>query len=555
MPGTQTVGDGTDYIAQVAGSMSSATGTFPVFSCTSSPGCQPTETGSFGHSGPGGPQTPNIFSLQLNTNFGITTSLCPTTSTGCGGVLQFIYSAQDNSINVQPALAGFGSGTCPTGFGNQAGNCYETGLPAAPLPTTLTVADLSNVSFTGSVLAGADTVVLTDAGTATAVADVSPLDAVGQWTQAEFGVLGDAGGSQALFSPDTTIVAQTSPDTGTDAAPTCVNGEITLETNNLNQVDTPTSLAGSSPAILSEQSNSLTTPGSCVTAPQPATTSTSVTSSPNPSTVGNPVTLEATVTPTDGGGTVAFYADGSTTPISGCGTQTLSPVSGSTYHATCVTSSLGVGPHSISATYSGDNGYAGSSGSLAGPQVVDQISTTTIVTSSPNPSTFGQTVTFTAIETPTDGGGTTAFYADGSTTPISGCGAELLTLVAGTYQASCATSTLGAGPHPISATYSGDTDYAGGSGSLPGGQVVSRASTATTLASSVHPSVHHQPVTFTATVVPTDGSGTVAFLAGTKTIPHCSAQTLSLVGADYEATCTDCLPQGGAPQHHRHLLR
>jgi len=236
---------------------------------------------------------------------------------------------------------------------------------------------------------------------------------------------------------------------------------------------------------------------------------------------------------------VAFYADGSSTPISGCGTQTLAPVSGSTYRATCVTSSLGVGPHSISATYSGDNGYAGSTGSSAAPQVVDQISTDTIVTASPNPSTFGQTVTFTAIETPSDGGGTVAFYADGSATPIFGCGSELLTFVAGTYQASCPTSTLGAGPHSISATYSGDTDYAGSSGSLPGGQVVGRASTGTTLASSVNPSVHHQPVTFTATVVPTDGSGTVAFLAGTKIIPHCGAQTLSLVGADYEATCTD----------------
>jgi large repetitive protein len=171
--------------------------------------------------------------------------------------------------------------------------------------------------------------------------------------------------------------------------------------------------------------------------------------------------------------------------------------------------------------------------------VVDQISTTTIVTASPNPSTFGQTVTFTAIETPSDGGGSVAFYADGSITPISGCGARPLALSAGTYQASCPTSTLGAGPHSISATYTGDTDYAGSSGSLPGGQVVSRASTGTTLASSVNPSVHHQPVTFTATVVPTDGSGTVAFLAGTKTIPHCGAQTLSLVGADYEATCTD----------------
>jgi uncharacterized repeat protein (TIGR01451 family) len=68
---------------------------------------------------------------------------------------------------------------------------------------------------------------------------------------------------------------------------------------------------------------------------------------------------------------------------------------------------------------------------------------------------------------------------------------------------------------------------------------VEKATTTTTLSSSVHPSVHHQPVTFTATVTPTDGSGTVAFYAGTKVISHCGTQSLSLVGSKYEATCVD----------------
>ena len=68
---------------------------------------------------------------------------------------------------------------------------------------------------------------------------------------------------------------------------------------------------------------------------------------------------------------------------------------------------------------------------------------------------------------------------------------------------------------------------------------VKRATTTTTISSSVNPSIHHQPVTFTATVTPTDGSGTVAFYAGTKVIPHCGTQPLSLVGSTYEATCVD----------------
>jgi uncharacterized repeat protein (TIGR01451 family) len=63
--------------------------------------------------------------------------------------------------------------------------------------------------------------------------------------------------------------------------------------------------------------------------------------------------------------------------------------------------------------------------------------------------------------------------------------------------------------------------------------------TTTTLSSSVNPSIHHQPVTFTATVTPTDGSGTVAFYAGTKVISHCGTQSLGLVGGKYQATCVD----------------
>ena len=68
---------------------------------------------------------------------------------------------------------------------------------------------------------------------------------------------------------------------------------------------------------------------------------------------------------------MAFYADGSATAISGCGTQPLTLASGSTYTATCTTSSLPAGSHPISASYSGDGSSPASSGSLATGQTVN----------------------------------------------------------------------------------------------------------------------------------------------------------------------------------------
>jgi hypothetical protein len=98
------------------------------------------------------------------------------------------------------------------------------------------------------------------------------------------------------------------------------------------------------------------------TPPPPLSTAVSLAASPSAPTSGQSFTVTATVAPTDGGGTVAFYADGSGTPITGCGAQALSPA-GSSYQASCTIAGLPAGGHSISASYAGDASYAGSSGS------------------------------------------------------------------------------------------------------------------------------------------------------------------------------------------------
>ena len=218
-----------------------------------------------------------------------------------------------------------------------------------------------------------------------------------------------------------------------------------------------------------------------------------VASSLNPSTFGQAVLFTAAVTPATAGGTVQFK-DGA----NALGTATIAGGK-----ATFSISTLAVGTHSISAVYSGDANDAAST-SAALSQVVRQVSSSVALTSSLNPSTFGQTVTFTAAITPASAGGTIQFK-DGAnvlgTATISGGKATL------------AIATLAVGAHSITAVYSGDTnDAASTSGVLV--QTVHQAATSVAVASSLNPSTFGQSVTFTATVAPASATGTVQIKDG-----------------------------------------
>jgi hypothetical protein len=190
----------------------------------------------------------------------------------------------------------------------------------------------------------------------------------------------------------------------------------------------------------------------------------------------------------------------------------------------------------IVATYSGDTNNAGSIGTLT--QVVNPLpATTTAVASSLNPSTSGQSVTFTATVTggslPT---GTVNFTSNGAA--ISGCGA--VALAAGNSQ--CSTSTLSVGSDAIVATYSGDSNNAGSSAALT--QVVNPLpATTTTVACNPNPSLSGQSVMCAATV--SGGSsptGTVSFTSGGLPIGgNCVSLTLTSGGAQ---CTTSILPVG-----------
>ncbi len=98
--------------------------------------------------------------------------------------------------------------------------------------------------------------------------------------------------------------------------------------------------------------------------PPPAATTVTLTAAPQSAKVGEQVALTAVVDPTDGAGSIAFYADESATPLANCGAQALAADAGR-YQATCSTAALPAGSHTLKAIYTGDASYAGSSDSTS----------------------------------------------------------------------------------------------------------------------------------------------------------------------------------------------
>jgi len=180
-------------------------------------------------------------------------------------------------------------------------------------------------------------------------------------------------------------------------------------------------------------------------APLPPTTTT-VSAAPTTISFGQSDVLTATVSPTPDGGTVTF-SDG--------GGALCSAAALSSGQATCTTAALPVGSDMVTATYSGDADYAGSSGTTT--VVVSPLATTTAASVTPSSAQVGQPVTVTATVSPTPDGGTVTFSDGGGAL----CSAAALS----SGQATCTTAALPVGSDMVTATYSGDADYAGSTGS------------------------------------------------------------------------------------------
>jgi hypothetical protein len=215
---------------------------------------------------------------------------------------------------------------------------------------------------------------------------------------------------------------------------------------------------GSTSSILSQVVNKGSTTTAVATSGTPSFPAQSVTFTATVS-----VTAPASGTPT---GTVTFK-DGATA----LGTGTLS---GNT--ATFVTSTLAIGSHTISAVYAGDGNFNTSTSSNF-TQVVSDNSTNLTLGSSLNPSTYLQSVTFTARLT--DSGGT---KITGATVTFRDNGVSIGTGVTNPGgNATLAISTLTAGTHPITATFAGNLPSQAASTSPTVSQVVNKATATVTI--------------------------------------------------------------------------
>lgn len=259
------VGNGVDYSAQVSGTISKATGTFTDVSSNISEKGQVLGTG---------PKVANSFSLQLNTEFFSGSPTCSGSSnpSKCLAWQQFVYGydycgTNDSCIFMQYWLIDYNA-TCPSGWHTFTGSgftdCYVNS--SAAKVSTVTAKDLASISFYGSAAKGGNDAVSLSIGSGKAVMTTGPdskVDLAPHWNTTEWGVFGNAGGTEAYFGTDNTLEAQTALQATSSGAPKCVKEGFTGETNNLKLASTPALGSEPLPTMASRQTDGSAGTASC----------------------------------------------------------------------------------------------------------------------------------------------------------------------------------------------------------------------------------------------------------------------------------------------------
>jgi hypothetical protein len=260
--GPATVGDGTDYSAQVSGLLTKAVGTFKDVSSGI------TVKGQVGGSGG---EVANAVSLQLNSQFFTGSPACSGSSdpSDCQAWQQFVYTYQNKTISyifMQYWLINYNA-TCPSGWFTYSTDCYTNS--AAREVTTLTAAQLGTTKLVATAKSGGNDAVSLSVGGGKAnlvSGKDTKVDLATFWNTTEWGVYGDGGGSGATFSANASLEAQTSLTGTSHSAPTCVKEGFTGETNNLTLAKTPALGSEPTPTIASKQTDGTAGTASCAVA-------------------------------------------------------------------------------------------------------------------------------------------------------------------------------------------------------------------------------------------------------------------------------------------------
>jgi hypothetical protein len=273
----QTIGNAYDFVAEAPSGkyFSLAAGSFPTVTGVTSE--KSVGVPAFGD---GGILGANEYTLQVNTNF-YHSAACGSYSK-CVAWQQYVLSTNtpvsltsskltgDTEVFIEYWLIDYGSSrraSCPSGFINGGSDAEGPGVDcvqntAATLVATgqVPITKLASLTLSGSATAGGTDKATVTYGTNAYTATVkdSYTDIASGWSEAEFNVLGNAGGSEAEFNSGSSITAKIALTYGSTTAPTCLSPSsdagTTGETNNLNP-GSCSATGGSAPSITFTESD------------------------------------------------------------------------------------------------------------------------------------------------------------------------------------------------------------------------------------------------------------------------------------------------------------
>lgn len=272
---TETVaGNWYDYVAQAPSGhfLNSALGSFPTITGVTS---EKTVNVEFNGGYSSGLLGPNEYTLQVNTNFA-NTAACDG-YTYCYAWQQYVVATGGpTEVFIEYWLINYGvhdgnKDICPSGFedigqsflfGGQGDMCVQN-TPSTTVygKGAIPITDLASLQLSGSAQAnGTDRATATYDGDAyAATVKDSYTDIASGWTQAEFNVLGDGGGSRSDFNSGSSISVKIALTDGSTSTPTCVPPSkeegTTGETNNLVPGKLCTVAGGSKPYVEFTESN------------------------------------------------------------------------------------------------------------------------------------------------------------------------------------------------------------------------------------------------------------------------------------------------------------
>jgi len=247
-----------------------------------------------------------------------------------------------------------------------------------------------------------------------------------------------------------------------------------------------------------------------------STTTTITSDTPDPSVPGQAVTVSFTVSG-------AGYTPTGTVDITGADINCSIALSGGSGSCAVVFNTWGA--KTLTATYSGDVNYLSSTDTE--PHIVKNLTTTTITSTVPNPSIPGQAV---LVNVTVLGDGVTVPTGNVTITGSDDVGATICPLNASGMTVGCAVTFTSAGARTLTATYAGDGNYVGSSGSAS--HNVSKGTPTAFLITADAPDPSLANVSVTVTVV----------IAGAGVIPT-GTVGISLSGGQ-ASTCTITLVGG-----------